>query len=195
MRNSFRDKSPQRTFKEKRSNYRSYKKYLAADFMNRCGYCNDHHQWLGGLPFYHIDHFAPKRFSTLINDYNNLVYSCPFCNIAKKDDWISDCANTCIVNEEGYIDPCDNNYNQAFIRDENGAIIACNTVGKYMYKKLNLFLLRHTIIWNLERLCKLKEEIAEMPAFKSNSKLRDAYIELDIQYSKLFKFLGETTYE
>ncbi|MFA5932863.1 MAG: HNH endonuclease signature motif containing protein [Microgenomates group bacterium] len=149
---NLRSKIPQRTCTREYTDYTSYKSYLKSDFDSRCGYCDDHDQYYGGSDSYHIDHFAPKKFADLISKYSNLVYSCPFCNKAKRNKWPSDDQNVNVVGDEGFIDPCSENYDIHLNRDENGSIISVTPIGGYMHKHLELNLNRHAIIWKLDRI-------------------------------------------
>ncbi|MFW8696104.1 HNH endonuclease, partial [Mesorhizobium japonicum] len=75
--------------------------------MSKCGYCDTPDYYSGGRTGFHIDHFAPKsKFDLLKNEYNNLVYCCPICNLGKSDDWPGDNPNTSFMGDIGYIDPC-----------------------------------------------------------------------------------------
>jgi len=131
-----------------RKNYRGYKAQLREDFNKSCGYCGDDDSFLGCQRGFHIDHFAPKNsFSHLEVEYSNLVYACPFCNLAKGDDWPSDNAEVNIVDGKGYINPCDDSFDDHLRRNEGGQIIAKSEIGQYMYTKLKLYLLRHRLIY------------------------------------------------
>jgi len=86
----FRNAIPKRTCSKKYKSYHSYKSYLREDFSKRCGYCNDLDVLCGGRRGFQIDHFRPqKKFEHLKINYDNLIYSCPYCNRAKSDDWPS----------------------------------------------------------------------------------------------------------
>lgn len=140
---NFRTKKPIRTYKNKHTNYRDYKPYLAEDFHGRCGYTDCVDSWFGGKHSFHIDHFLPKKkYPHLSNEYSNLVYACSYVNILKSDD------------EGSYLDPCDTDYNEYFYRDQTGRIYPQPGSEKavYMHSKLRLYLARYSIIWVLEQL-------------------------------------------
>jgi len=163
----FRGVTPKRTFKKNYRSYRQYKNPLQTDFNKRCGYCNCEDVWLGGKRVFHIDHFAPwKRFELTHPEikilYINLVYSCPYCNGLKSDDWVSNDPYVSIVGNKGYIDPCKPDYDAAFARNELGEIIPLTEVAKYMYEKLALGLERHSIIWQLEKTRSLIKELGNL---------------------------------
>lgn len=154
--------TPKRTYSGKaKTNYRSYKKELRDDFNKRCGYCDDSDFLCGGRRGFHIDHFKPKsKFEHLENDYGNLVYSCPYCNWAKSDDWPSDDEKQNVIGDKGYVDPCDSDYERHFERHANGRIRPKTELGKYMFKKLKLGLRRHQLAWIRDCLDKLLEELS-----------------------------------
>lgn len=191
----FRSAAPSRTCTKKFKNYRSYKQYLSEDFNNRCGYCDDFDGWIGGESTYHIDHFAPKiKFSYLENEYNNLVYACSFCNRFKSDDWPSNDHTLNVVDGIGYIDPCDRKYDAYFNRDVYGNIVPTNDIAKYMHQKLQLFLTRHRIIWNLTRLKmqleKLKPLLETYRTEKEKyDKIKDLYFLLSLEFQDYLTYL------
>ena len=186
---------PLRSCEKVYSNYRKYKPYLSSDFNNRCGYCDDFDGWLGGEGTYHIDHFAPKsKFSELENVYNNLVYSCAFCNRFKSNDWPSDDYKVTHVGDIGYIDPCSPKYETHFNRDIYGNINPENELGIYMHKKLQLFLSRHRIIWNLTRIKIELDEIRPLiDQYKHDAekykKVKELYFILSIEFQDYLDYL------
>lgn len=183
----FRIQHPKRTCTKVYANYRDYKSALAEDFNHRCGYtdCNDF--WFGGKDNFHIDHFIPwkgKLNSVKLKcDYQNLVYCCSYVNIAKSND------------EGNYMDPCKENFNKHFTRNELGAIQAISTSAKatYMYAKLKLYLKRYQIIWMLDqlddRMSKLSDYIDKNgTTTESNQLMVDLYKEYE-QYKKYLRAL------
>jgi len=147
---------------EFRTTNKSNKKYLAEDFKHRCAYCDDLDSIYGGYNMYQVEHFAPKgKFPKLESTYENLLYSCPYCNSSKGDDWPSDEANTNVAGDEGYVDPCNAEYEDHLDRSDDGRIIHKTNLGKYMFIHLNLSLLRHSRIYNIDKIqnkCKELEE-------------------------------------
>ena len=153
--------------------YRTFKRYLIADFIERCGYCDSLDKWGGGKNVFHIDHFVPwKKFEKthpeIKTDYNNLVYACPYCNRFKSDDWTSNDPTIMITNDQGYIDPCDATYDSSFIRNDLGEIIPLTDTAEYIYKSLVLGLERHCLIWQLE---KIESQIDELDELIKDSRL------------------------
>lgn len=129
------------------------KRYLAPDFHNKCGYCDDIHDYAGGASNYHVDHHAPKsKFPHLQFRYENLVYCCPYCNRAKSDKWLGNTPEENIIDGKGFVDPCSDEYLLHLERDENGCIVPRDSIGHYMYSELNLYLERHRIIYCLEQI-------------------------------------------
>ena len=193
----FREALPKRTCTKKYSSYRPYKPFLQADFNKRCGYCNDLDVVCGGWRGFHIDHFRPKSlFDELANEYSNLVYACPYCNIAKSNDWPGN-AEKNIIKGKGYLDPCDSNFDNHFERYNNGRICPKTDVGKYMFKKLKLGLRRHQLAWAYEQLEILLQELTdELQKLDSNSpdglKLKDHHLQLTGEYFKYKKMFEET---
>lgn len=57
---------------------------LRDEFAFRCAYCLMRESWLRGGRGFQIDHFRPRfQEPALLLDYDNLVYTCPWCNQAK----------------------------------------------------------------------------------------------------------------
>jgi len=149
----FRVSSPKRTYTFKHTRYQVYKAHLAADFLNKCGYTDCPDKWFGGARTFHIDHFSPKKhYPQLETEYSNLVYACSYVNILKSDD-----------HPENYIDPCEEDYNTHFYRDQHGVIYPAQDSprAKYMHKKLKLGLARYSAIWLLEKTYNLMSELSQ----------------------------------
>ena len=137
------------------------KKYLAVDFSHRCAYCDDRDSLAGGYTSYHVEHFAPKeKFPSLKFTYENLLYSCPFCNCSKNDDWVGATADESVKGDCGYVSPCDQDYQKHLDRnDQTGEIIPKTALGRYMYDHLNLGLMRHSLIYMVEMLQDKRAEL------------------------------------
>jgi len=144
-----------------RSRYSLYKVDLRQDFISKCGYCDTPDYYSGGTRGFHIDHFAPKsRFSELKNNYANLVYCCPICNIGKSDDWPGESAEVCYIDEKGYIDPCHDDYQTHLARNTDGTILPLTPLGGYIYKNLKMNLRRRQICWLMERMEQQLQQLA-----------------------------------
>ncbi len=183
----FRISTPTRTYSKTLKHYRSYKRYLIVDFSNRCGYCDGSDTWHGGYRSYHIDHFAPKdKFGHLENIYINLIYACPSCNSSKSNKWPSDDAEKNVVGEEGFLNPCNDDFNEHFSRDNDGNIIGISPIAKDMYKNLNLGLERHSIIWKLTSLEKLITEYEEEIVKSSDALVNEKLVNIHYRLLKIF---------
>ena len=178
---------PERTCTINYANYSRYKKYLRSDFNQRCGYCDISDHILGGETVFQIDHFAPKKFADLVNEYSNLVYSCPSCNRAKWDDWPMPSVEPSHDGLRGYVDPCDEEYDTHLSRISSGKIIAETELGEYMRNGLKLFLIKHKYLWMqdilYEQINKIRIFLASSEESDDNvSQLKKTYHELTEKY-------------
>jgi hypothetical protein len=188
----FRNITPKRNPKVRNaSKYTQYKSDLQENFNRKCGYCDDIDYWKDS--FYEIDHFVPRVYLKTIseNEYNNLVYSCHFCNNAKRAKWPTGEEHIHNNGSEGFIDPCDSSYDEQFYRNESGAIKAQTSLGNYMYRELKLYLMKHEVIWNLERLRNLIRESERILEEKNNQKLKDSLLDLYREQQKFIDGLQE----
>lgn len=177
----FREKAPNRTYKNHHSRYQDYKPFLAKDFNHKCGYTNCSDSWFGGKNNFHIDHFIPWKKHPdkpqLKTDYENLVYSCSYVNILKSDK------------EGEFIDPCNEDYNKHFERDDNGTIIPISSMAKLMYKNMKLFLERYRIIWTLDQLEQRIDKLQKIIEKTDNKEAKNLYIKLSFEYHSFRKYL------
>jgi hypothetical protein len=181
------------------SKYSQYKQELKEDFNNRCGYCNDSDHWTGGWRFFQIDHFIPQKYLKEIspNDYSNLVYTCFFCNNSKRAKWLSQNEQIQFVEGVGFVNPKEIDYCNHIYRDLNGNILPSGPIGAYIIKELKLNLKRHSIIWNLEKLEIVFDEMIKEYEKAENTvspELKSQIISLFIdwhKYSKLLKRVGD----
>lgn len=68
--------------------YKKYKPQLREEFSHACAYCETRETEIGGSKSFHIDHYKPiKHFPELIDEYDNLIYSCRDCNNYKGSYW------------------------------------------------------------------------------------------------------------
>ncbi len=66
------------------ANYKRYRQWLRDEFIFRCVYCLKREQWDVLTGVFHIDHVVPQaEYPAGALDYDNLVYSCVSCNLAK----------------------------------------------------------------------------------------------------------------
>lgn len=161
--NCIKEKKPVRSYSgEKWRTNSSNKQRLVIDFEHRCAYCDDHDQYIGGYNAYHVEHFAPKeKFGHLEFIYDNLLYSCPYCNISKSNKWVSNEPHIHIVGNKGFVDPCTDDYYTHLQRDDDGKVIFTSEIGQYIYEELKLYLKRHQILFNLEKVRTKKKLLKE----------------------------------
>lgn len=187
----FREVCPKRSLDVvERSNYRDYRDNLRADFNNRCGYCNDLDA--SRKEYFEIDHLVPQKImvNKKNNDYQNLVYACHSCNNAKRKKWPSGDENIPIVGDKGWIDPCTEEYDKQFSRDENGNIIPLTPIGRWMYDNLKLYKTQHSILWNIEQLDMICQELAEKLVGNPNELvIKDKLLECLLEYRNFSKRL------
>lgn len=192
--NKFRYKIPKRRDNKRNlKNYSGYKTDLQKDFNQRCGYCDDLDARIFNRSF-QIDHFVPKNSKYVIstiadNEYKNLVYSCAYCNRSKWDLWPTNDENKHHDGKIGFIDPCSTTIEDYLDRNEYGEIVAKNELGRYMRKTLKLYIKRHAVIRNIEKLDTLLEEIE---TFFEENKIEEE--DLRQLVSTLFKFKKYTKF-
>lgn len=193
-------KPKEKLYRDKKNSYRLYKPYLKIDFNSCCGYCGIHHVYFGSGNAFHIDHFAPKSlFRELENDYSNLVYSCPICNIAKSNHWVGNAPTENIVGNKGFYDPCDIRYDNAFYRDYRGKIKYREeySAAEYMYKKMKFGLKRHELFWLADYFQNIVSELSQQlddlgdkhPLFSDIDELLNQSIRQMSKYHKLTREL------
>ena len=74
-----------RSIVDPKNNYLDYRDTLRYDFWYSCGYCTITELEASAIGF-QIDHYYPKKKNpNLVNDYNNLMWSCNICNRYKSD--------------------------------------------------------------------------------------------------------------
>ena len=172
-----RERVPVRSVVAPRVSYRLHKSDLRSDFGARCGYCDSIDEYFGGLSGAHIDHFAPKsKFPELASHYENLIYSCPFCNRAKSSKWVGEDAGIPNNGREGFIDPCSREFDMHLARRPTGEIVPTSRLGEYMIEHLKLRLIRHKFIWQAQRLDMLMTRLIELRPFVRNG--NPLYLEL-----------------
>ena len=184
----FRKTRPQRKCQKTYTRYQSFKPHLQKDFNSRCGYTDCHDKWFGGLTTFHIDHFVPlKRNSALSTTYGNLVYSCSYVNILKSDD---DSVN--------YLDPCNEEYNDHFYRDELGVIYPepSSPKANYMHRKLKLGLARYQTIWLLDKLYDCMKDLRKLANTLPNGsaeeqEAKSLHYQLSGEFEKYFDYLSQ----
>lgn len=63
------------------------------------------------------------------------------------------------VGEEGFIDPCSEEYDKHLERLSDGSIAGITPLGKYMHSTLQLYLKRHAIVHNVDKLNRKRKEL------------------------------------
>src|SRR5437899_27226 len=73
------------------TNYTSFRPWLRDEFAFRCVYCLLREQWGRTLGSFDLDHFLPTaHYPRRRGTYDNLLYCCARCNVAKADAVIPD---------------------------------------------------------------------------------------------------------
>lgn len=151
----FKEHAIKRTCKKTYEKPSGYRPYLEKDFHGRCCYCNMP-RGLITSPF-HVDHFIPcKEFKgkrdTLWTDYENLMWSCPKCNISKGDKYKGDLMRSNEIVNELFYNPVVTDYNKIFYRNEYGGIDSDDEKGREIIKRLKLYRPIHNLAFLVEQL-------------------------------------------
>jgi hypothetical protein len=164
------------------SNYSYYRQEIREDSLFRCVYCDIHELENGGEEHMNLDHFRPKaidKFSSLVNDPNNLVWACGGCNNLKSDFWPITDSDFCFVGKEGFLDPFVDSYQEYFLITDDGTLVAEKDPAQYMIMILalnresrkkfrELRLLKRRLVDEFSR------KIDEMKAWKCDLEASDA---------------------
>lgn len=164
-----RDRIPQRrtnpTKNPTGTNWSEHKPDLKEDFNSHCAYCYSYDGFRH--TYYEVDHFIPKDFFKPLGNiglcqYNNLVYSCKFCNNSKRAKWPTQSESIYNDGLKGFIDPCLEEYDSHFYRTSEGAIMWKTELGKWMHNiafKLDERERSIIVLWNMERLRNIIKQI------------------------------------
>lgn len=189
----FRKETPiRRDIKTVVSKYSDHREELRKDYKCRCGYCNDIDVWR--TVWFEIDHFVPQKYLKTIKDtdYSNLVYACRSCNNSKRAHWPTRDELVHHKNDEGFIDPCDDEYDKQFVRCINGRIIHQTQLGKWMYYMLKLHKPQHEIIWQIEETYNLINECKEVLKTINSPIIKERLLGLYEKYVEYTLKLSET---
>lgn len=156
-----------RSIVRKVKNWREYKEDLKVDFNNYCAYCGSYDGYKH--TYYEVDHFVPKSFfgplgNIGLNQYDNLVYSCKFCNNKKLNKWPSQSEKVYHNGREGFVDPCSKEYDEHLYRTEEGAIMWKTELGKWMHTSGFKFDERERgirLVYQLNKLRLITDELLE----------------------------------
>lgn len=165
------------------SSHRGHKSDLKIDFQSKCGWCDASDSWK--TTYFEVDHFIPENILTIKTntDYSNLIYSCRSCNNAKRKKWPSGDQNIPNQNNEGFIDPCDDEYLKQFSRKDTGEIEPATILGQWIYFALKLHKPQHQIIWQLEKLEPIISEIKQVKDLVNiPTEIKDLIISVFIKY-------------
>lgn len=187
----FRKETPKRRdIKTAVTKYSEHREELKKDYKSRCGYCDDIDVWR--TVWFEVDHFVPQKYLKAIKDtdYSNLVYACRSCNNSKRAHWPTGDELVHHKNNEGFIDPCDDEYDKQFVRSVNGRILHQTQLGKWMYYRLKLYKPQHEIIWQIEELNTLIEECEKTLTTIDNDVLKDRVLGLYREYRQYTMQLG-----
>jgi hypothetical protein len=165
------------------TSHRGHKADLKLDFVDKCGWCDASDSWK--TTYFEVDHFIPENILTIKTntDYSNLIYSCRSCNNAKRKKWPTNDENIPNKNDEGFIDPCDDEYLKQFERNDNGEISYKTELGKWMYFALKLDKPQHQVIWQLEKLEPIVTQIKQIKDLVNiPEEIKDRIISVLVRY-------------
>ncbi|MES2701888.1 MAG: HNH endonuclease signature motif containing protein [Bacteroidota bacterium] len=154
------------TYNPTGENWGQHKSDLKADFNSRCGYCDSKDEFRH--TYFEVDHFVPKEFikrsmTITLTHYENLVYSCKFCNNGKSSKWPSQHDKVFNDGTKGFVDPCDSTYESHFYRTPEGGIMWRTELGRWMHEKAFKFDERQAaikLLWNLDRIDNLIKRLS-----------------------------------
>ncbi|MFC3811349.1 HNH endonuclease [Lacihabitans lacunae] len=177
--------------------YSQYRDILSIDFKKRCAYCNDNHNYR--IRSFAIDHFVPctpKNFTPTIpkNQYDNLIYSCSYCNRAKWDKWPTDDENKENDGSVGFLKPTNDNYKNLFFRNSNGRIIpfAGNALAIHIKDELMLWHPIHSLMWRIEKLMVLEEKVDLKLKEINNQELSNIHNKITKEITDIFRQIFST---
>ncbi|RPH31598.1 MAG: HNH endonuclease [Bacteroidales bacterium] len=189
----FRKETPKRRdIKTAVTIYSDHRDELKKDYKCRCGYCNDIDLWR--TVWFEIDHFVPQKYLKTIKDtdYSNLVYACRSCNNSKWAHWPTGNELIHNLNDEGFIDPCNDDYGVQFERGLDGKITYKTKLGKWMFYKLKLHKPQHEVIWNIEETYNLINECKEILNKIDSPEIKNRLLILYGKYVEYTLKLSET---
>ncbi|MFE3872134.1 HNH endonuclease [Flavobacterium sp. ZS1P70] len=163
----------------KEGKWAKHKPDLCQDFHSHCGYCGSYdgyrHTW------YEVDHFIPKSLldGKISNvEYSNLVYSCKFCNNTKLAKWPTNDINIPNHNDQGFVDPCNEDYDNHLYRTNDGSIMWKTDLGKWMWEIAFKFDERNyaiKLLWEVNQIRKIilkyAKELSKMNIHSEEYKL------------------------
>lgn len=171
----FRDHVIFRTCEDSYNDYHQYKPHLKNDFKSRCAYCNLLDISIT-TPF-EVDHFVPyKKFKNtnpeLETNYNNLVYSCKKCNLAKSNKHKGNNKDNVL-----FYNPVNVDMNEHFYRC-NGRINGLDQKANQQIIELKLYRPIHELEWIVGKLYEQKKQLDTKILTESNKEKKHAYNQL-----------------
>lgn len=143
------------------AHYNDARLELAEDFGNMCGYCGKNDVIM--MERFHIDHFVPKSLaSERKDDYYNLVWSCPKCNLSKSNKWPTKDKRIPNNGKVGFVDPATEEYDEHLERDDKGFVKGITDLGEDMCRSLHLDVRRTDLYWKIQNLYRLQAELEEL---------------------------------
>ena len=121
--------------------YGHYREEIRQDSVGRCVYCDTHENEIGGQEAMELDHFRPKKYpehSHLVDDPNNLVWSCRGCNRLKGVHWPALGTDSVVLNDEGFLDPFSDDRRDYFLVRQDGELVPLKAPAQYMVVLLAL---------------------------------------------------------
>jgi hypothetical protein len=87
------------------TDYASYRPWLRDEFSFRCVYCLQRERWVAPAAAMEIDHILPVASNPeLTTEYDNLLYCCSTCNVAKRARLLPD-PTTVLFRGAVHVDP------------------------------------------------------------------------------------------
>lgn len=188
MQYKFREHEIKRSCNKVYKKYSSYKSFLEIDFKHRCAYCNLI-DTATTTPF-EVDHFIPRdSFKGILDEldtlYENLMYSCKKCNIAKGSKYSGKLVKGVIENLEFY-NPVLTDMNDIFYRNEYGFIMSSDVKGREMILKMNLHHPIHAIGWMVEKIKNFSEKIKKIISLCTDVDKKIQYEQIDYKLSTYY---------
>lgn len=171
-------------------NWSAHKSDLQEDFNNCCGYCGSYDGFRH--TYFEVDHFVPKSLfekagSIGYCQYDNLIYSCKFCNNKKGSKWPSNDETIPNINNEGFVDACSTEYEKHLYRTDTGSIMWRTPLGKWMATIAFKFDERERsiiVLWNLNELRKIINAlILELKRYEVDDEIYHSIIQNLGEYS------------
>lgn len=165
---------------EELHHYQEARDILCQDFHYMCGYCGKNGRRMHQK--FHIDHFVPKkRAPKRENDYYNLVYACPKCNLSKSDKWPTDDIEKPNDGITGFVDPATDEFDKHMIRNKQGYVVGITLLGQNMCRLLNLDIRRTDLYWKISRLYEQQDKLEYLYSQgKLDEREKNFYIETNM---------------